>query len=178
MEWTCIQTDTQGFVVIVACVSSTSASGCNSCKTGCTTSANVFYDECTHVHLLSCQACAPEGCVSVPYPVWWGCVCVCACVLWEEKPACVCVCVCWLMALREDAQQQWSLQLVFLPPHKHALYCGVISHCPDKWVTICTGSKCVCMCSEIDWFYVCSSAESICVGNIRSKFMHEGVCAL
>lgn len=76
------------------------------------------------------------------------CVCVCVCTLGGE--ACVCVCVCWLMALREDAQQQWSLQLVFLPPHKHALYCGVISHCPDKWVTICTGSKCVCMCSEID----------------------------
>lgn len=78
------------------------------------------------------------------------------------------------MALREDAQQQWSLQLIFsAPAHMCSIVGGggvVISHSPDKWVTICAGSICVCIHKHIMFFFhVCSSAETVCVGNICRK---------
>lgn len=59
-----------------------------------------------------------------------------------------------LMALREDAQQQWSLQLIFsAPAHMCSIVGGgVISHCPDKWVTICAGSICVWIHKHICFF--------------------------
>ncbi len=147
-----------------------------SCKTGRTTSANVLM-----ISVYMCSpallptSCSRRLCVSrLPYLLMGICVCVCVCTVGGEA------CVCQLMALREDAQQQWSLQLVSLPPHTHELHCGVISHCPDKWVTICTGSICVCVCVCVfiknTIFMFAAPAVWICVGNICRKCLLCVVC--